>query len=49
MSYVDHEVFQAFCRFCFQKIEADSYEEVLKKVEEHEALRKNGKCQDNKK
>ena len=35
--YCDHERFQMHCSICFQKFEADSREEVLKLVLDHEA------------
>ena len=33
----DHERYQTHCRFCPKVLEADTAEEALRKVEEHEA------------
>jgi hypothetical protein len=32
----DHESFQMHCQFCFIKMEDKTFEEVLKKIQEHE-------------
>ena len=32
-----HERFQTHCQFCFKVLEADSLEQAIQKVKEHEA------------
>lgn len=34
--YCDHERFQIHCRFCQEKLEADSIEEAMRLAEAHE-------------
>lgn len=36
MPFYAHERFQVFCRFCQDKIEADSTEDAARRIEEHE-------------
>lgn len=37
MAFCDHETFQAHCRWCQVRFQADSIEEAIQKAEEHEA------------